>query len=202
MHLQCTQYFLRLGFRPYCCLGALFWGPLVVWGPSYNQTERYSTMEPSRTTFNGSDEELPEVCISVKNGVSKEKNNFFSSIRCTFKAQTHAKGTKLMRMKNSVSTCPRSHQKWCILKKKSYKILLNFSCFLCFEDHNFFWPKFAKVKPICFAPAYILETSDTILQLLLQNSGSHINAGVKEKWQKWCIFTPKKSGSKTLLVIL
>ena len=94
------------------------------------------------------------------------------------------------------------HTKSGVFWKKSYKILLNFSCFLCFEDHNFFWPKFAKVKPICFAPAYILETSDTILQLLLQNSGSHINAGVKEKWQKWCIFTPKKSGSKTLLVIL
>ena len=34
-------------------LKMIFFWPIMVWGPSYNPTERYSTMEPSGTTFRG-----------------------------------------------------------------------------------------------------------------------------------------------------
>ena len=49
-------------------------------------------------------------------------------------------------------------------------------------------PKFAKVKPMRFAPAYFWETTYTMSTA----TAGHINAGVKEKCYKNDVFLPKK----------
>ena len=70
--LKTMHWGLGVWFRS---LGLEFFLPIMVWGASWDPTGRYSTMEPSVSTFGGS-LQLSEVDLVVKNGWNRVKNQF------------------------------------------------------------------------------------------------------------------------------
>ena len=57
----------RAGIVIYDLRAGNFFGAIMVWGASWDPTGRYSTMEPSVSTFRGS-LKLSEVGLTVKKG--------------------------------------------------------------------------------------------------------------------------------------
>ena len=78
----------------------------MVWGASWDPTGRYSTMEPSGSTFRGP-LKLSEVGLTVKKGLKggEKSIKFFCPKTIQYVPRVDE---KLRNMKNRVHTCPKT----------------------------------------------------------------------------------------------
>ena len=120
----------------------------MVWGASWDPTGRYSTMEPSGSTFRGP-WKLSEVGLTVKKGLKggEKSIKFFCPKTIQYVPRVDE---KLRNMKNRVHTCPKTTKKLFLSAFFSVKMGHFFAFFviICIKiaATNFAW----QLREVCW----------------------------------------------------